>query len=77
MGLKKYIENKKAKKQKELDIVNTVITTKKGAVRLVRFLAEKGFRLITPMQPQPEQKYFFGKGDEKTVMELQFLPSKD
>ena len=55
----------------------TVITTKKGAVRLVRFLAEKGFRLITPMQPQPEQKYFFGKGDEKTVMELQFLPSKD
>ena len=54
----------------------TVTTTGKKAVLLVRTLAAVKFQLLSPVQPQPEQKYFYGTGDEKTVLKLDFLPSE-
>ena len=51
-----------------------LVTTRKKAVILVRALAAIGFKLVSPDQPQPEQKVFFGSGEEKTVITLSFLP---
>lgn len=54
----------------------TITATRKKAVLLVRKLASEKFRLLSPVPPQPEQKYFYGTGDEKTILKLNFLPSK-
>ena len=54
----------------------TVAATRKKAVQLVRKLASGKFHLLSPEAPQPEQKYFYGTGDEKTVLKLDFLPSE-
>ncbi|MBP5182365.1 MAG: hypothetical protein J6331_04990, partial [Lentisphaeria bacterium] len=51
-----------------------LVTTRKKAVILVRALAGIGLKLVSPAQPQPEQKVFYGSGEEKTVMILSFLP---
>lgn len=63
--------------KEEKNLVFTVKTTRKGAIYLVRFLAAKNFQLLSPVQPQPEQNLFYGKGDEKTVMQLYFMPMKN
>lgn len=43
-------------------------------VMLTRFLAEQQFQLMTPGQPQPEQKLFAGTGREAVQYEAVFLP---
>lgn len=54
----------------------SITATRKSAVILVRHLAAKGLRLVTPVQPQPEQHLFYGNGNEKTLLLFSFLPEK-
>lgn len=50
--------------------------TRYQSVRLVNMLHKQNLRLISPDQPQPEQKYFSGTGHELLDYEIVLMPDK-
>ena len=51
-------------------------STRAKTVELVRKLAEKKFKLLTPVPPQPEDIFFQGTGKEKVQLYITFLPEE-
>lgn len=52
----------------------TMNPTRYQLVMLTRYLAENGLSLISPSQPQPEQRLFAGTGKEKVSCEIVMIP---
>ena len=51
--------------------------TRSQTVELTRFLTLQNLQLISPVQPQPEQHLFAGRGDEPVVYEAVFVPGSN
>lgn len=51
-----------------------MLLTRRQTVGLTRFLAERDLQLISPVQPQPEQRLFAGSGGEQVEYEVVLIP---